>query len=420
VPLGAELSSWKQISSYLGVSIRTAQTLERERGLPVRRVTGPRGRVTTTVRELDTWKRGADRPTMPPEPPATAIVTTVSRPWWHRRQTWLVLLVVIAGVAAVAARTHAVSVRPSSWRIERDTLVILDDQGRECWRKVFPYTLAEATLPEYASRYTWIGDLDGDGHQEVLFAPHPTEGSESTPLICYSERGVERWRFVNQRRVRTSAQEFTPTFGIARFLVTSLGTGGPNAVLVATTHHLYYPSQVALLSPQGKVLREYWHSGHLNHLQAADLDNDGKMEFYLAGINNAWHAATLVVLDLDHFGGASQEPQSPDHQLQGFPIASERSHVILPRSCLNTTYDPYNPVATFTVGNGEIMVQTTELIGQGAGILHHLTPDLQHHRAVLSDSYHVAYQRAALAGELQHCTLDDNAPQTLQVITSPH
>ena len=77
------------------------------------------------------------------------------------------------------------------------------------------------------------------------------------------------------------------------------------------------PPKSCFSLPTGELLHEYWHSGHLNHLQAADLDGNGRTEFVLAGINNARHAATLVVLDEDHFAGASQEPETPDHQLLG-------------------------------------------------------------------------------------------------------
>ena len=80
-----------------------------------------------------------------------------------------------------------------------------------------------------------------------------TAGQESTPLICYDSRGVERWRFANRRRVRTRAEEFAPVFGLARFLVTPRGKGLSNVVLVATTHELYYPSQVVLLAPDGRL-----------------------------------------------------------------------------------------------------------------------------------------------------------------------
>ena len=53
---GRELTSWKEIAHYLGINIRTAQKWERERALPVRRIPGPRGRVSTEVEALESWR----------------------------------------------------------------------------------------------------------------------------------------------------------------------------------------------------------------------------------------------------------------------------------------------------------------------------------------------------------------------------
>jgi hypothetical protein len=331
------------------------------------------------------------------------------------RPAWISAAVLLPLLVAIALQFRPGP--PVSFRLERDTLIILDGRGRECWRKVFPYTLIEAQSPEMASRFLWIGDLDGDGHKEILFAPHPLENTkrESTPLICYSDRGVERWRYANQRRVHTSEEQFDPVYGVARYLVASLGRGQPNAIVVSSTHTIYYPCQVVLLTAQGQVFREYWHSGHLNYVQSADLDGDGKTEFYLAGINNARHAATVVILDRDHFSGAGREPQAPNYQLLGFGDGVDLTRIILPRSCLNTSSNPYNPVATFGVGPDEIVVQTAELIGPGAGIFHHLSLDLQHYRAILSDSYKIEHQRAVREGRLQNCPPD---PQALQIFRS--
>jgi hypothetical protein len=57
---GRELTTWKAIAAHLGVHLRTAQTWEAHRGLPVRRLPGGRGRVTTTTEELDQWRRGSE------------------------------------------------------------------------------------------------------------------------------------------------------------------------------------------------------------------------------------------------------------------------------------------------------------------------------------------------------------------------
>ena len=50
------LSSWKEIASYVGRSIRTVQRWERELGLPVHRPTGKSdGVVIALPSELDAW-----------------------------------------------------------------------------------------------------------------------------------------------------------------------------------------------------------------------------------------------------------------------------------------------------------------------------------------------------------------------------
>jgi len=53
-----ELNSWKEIADRLDVSVRTAQLWENQRGLPVRRLPGGRGRVFVRVDELEAWMFG--------------------------------------------------------------------------------------------------------------------------------------------------------------------------------------------------------------------------------------------------------------------------------------------------------------------------------------------------------------------------
>ena len=60
-----ELNSWKEIATYLDVSVRTAQMWEAQRGLPVRRMPGPRGRVSSTTEELEQWKLSGTGPAIP-------------------------------------------------------------------------------------------------------------------------------------------------------------------------------------------------------------------------------------------------------------------------------------------------------------------------------------------------------------------
>jgi hypothetical protein len=56
-PEPRELTSWKEMAHHLGVNVRTAQKWEKERGLPVHRASGARGRVSLEVASLDAWKQ---------------------------------------------------------------------------------------------------------------------------------------------------------------------------------------------------------------------------------------------------------------------------------------------------------------------------------------------------------------------------
>src|SRR5262252_2766541 len=62
------LNTWQDVASYLGVSVRTAQTYEKTMGLPIRRMPGPRGRIVADPAELDRWRLQAAVPSAkPPE-----------------------------------------------------------------------------------------------------------------------------------------------------------------------------------------------------------------------------------------------------------------------------------------------------------------------------------------------------------------
>jgi hypothetical protein len=70
------------------------------------------------------------------------------------------------------------------------------------------------------------------------------------------------------------------------------------------------------------------------------------------------------------------------------------------------------------VNYGEIVVQTAELIGPGAGIFHHVSYDFRRHRVSFSDSYRIEYQRAKAAGQLSASCGPDSVPD-LRVLRSP-
>jgi hypothetical protein len=135
----------QEIAGYSGVTVRTAQVSEQERGLHVRRLPGPRGRVYAAVGEIESWKSksGETQPASspPPEPPP---------PSGRLR------LVIAAGLFLAA-----VFGRPAQFKMDGGSFVVMDSRGRELWRK--PFEVAEnPNLKAHKSRAA-ITDLDGDG-----------------------------------------------------------------------------------------------------------------------------------------------------------------------------------------------------------------------------------------------------------------
>ena len=396
-----ELSSWKEIAAYLGVSIRTAQEWERTRNLPVHRLPGPRGRVAVSVEELHRWQHPADPapvavedlpvPDEPAPEPAPELAPAGRRPgrWW----------LVAAGLLAVVLLLVAVAVwrlmpgDPSSYQIVGNRFVVFDDRGRECWHKDFP-SLAASNYALW--QLVWIGDLDGA--RNVVFAVTPEKPDGASVLICYAANGAERWRFSPGRAVRTRSEHFQASFNVHHVTAGPFGRDGHTRILVNNQHYLYYPCQLALLDTHGQMVREYWHSGHLRYLLVAD----GGRRVMLAGVNNAAKSATLVTLDPDTMDGASRE-EDADYQLLGFKQGTELRRLVFPRSDINRRTEAYVYVEEFWQRDGDITVVAGHRSPPNdASVYYHLRPDLTLREMVAGSGFEKAHAALFAAHVLDH------------------
>lgn len=251
--------------------------------------------------------------------------------------------------------------RPQVGRLDGATLTILNTEGKELWHKTFPGGFWPFYYDQGMEQRIWFGDLDGDGHTEVLFLCHPSGNpkSHSTTLICYSSRGTEKWRLTPGRALPELGG--TPpvylTFG---FGVLKAAKGGHRRIVLSSQNEPYYPDQVAIIDANGKTVSEYWHSGILNHLALADLSGDGREEIIASGISNGYDQATLIVLDPDRVYGASSEVARPEVQLHGFGDAQERLRLLFPRSDLNRALSVYNIGQDMTIDQGRVRLTVWE------------------------------------------------------------
>jgi hypothetical protein len=228
---------------------------------------------------------------------------------------------------------------PVDFRIETSTLVVTDCEGREVWRHKFSTRLAKTAYEgEPAVRRCAFADIDDDGSVETLFVYMPLDfASVGTVLLCFAEDGGVKWQFVPGKAIRDTRQEYFPPFFISNVQVIPVEKSCTR-ILVSSNHYLHNPNQIAMLDPSGMLVSEYWHSGHLYAVAHTDLNNDGIEEILLAGVNNGYRLATLVILDARYVSGASTQPGL---QIFGFPPGTEKAVVLFPRTCVSKNA-PYN------------------------------------------------------------------------------
>jgi len=350
---GALLSSWKEIAAYLGVTVRTAQKWEIQRGLPVRRLPGGRGRVVASVCELSAWVHSTVSP-------GTQLASTRSPHRW----VWLLVGAVVLAAAAGTVKLLSSNGTAASWRLAGDSLVVVDVRGRELWRRSFGFPLAD--YGQLAGQQLgWIGDVDGDGAPEVLFAAVAKPGGQSA-VFCFSDAGQERWRFVPGASAASFPQSYRPPYYPLNLLV--FRSGGAVRIAVAGVHHTWFPCQIALLAGDGRLLREYWHAGHIPVLAFSDLAGSGRPVLYAGGMANGYNRGALVALDPESFGGVSRE-ETAEYQLPG-AAAREISRVLFPRTCINLGKEPYNGVGSLEVTPDGLIVGVREEMSQPTMVIH--------------------------------------------------
>jgi hypothetical protein len=446
-----ELQGWKEIAGYLGVSVRTAQTLEDSQGLPVqRRGVGKKAPVSAISTELEAWRTNGQTGVAPEQKPKTeerqgdasegtapaerqalykvsdsAIAeqppgfVTANRPMWPRYALGVGLLVLTIGTAFY----YGVVVPhgpPSDFRVDGKNLVVFNAKGKELWRHTFPKGLAPGSYGVEVRRLrNWLSDLDGDGQVVLLFTVEPENWSEvGSTLACFGPGGKIRWQFTPGRQVTdASGDHMTPPYIIHAVEVLAGKTPADTRIAVSSVHYVNQPDQVAILDVHGRVLGEYWHPGHLNFLAQADLDGDGTNELLAAGVNNGDHQATLVVLNPWEVSGLMTPVEMTDERfrLVDMPPAKERAVVLFPRSCVSKG-QAYTRVASLVVHKDRIVLVVAEQPAMdGPGFIYELGYSLQTLTVVAANDFvRTAHHKMEALGELDHPLSADNNWQRLK------
>ncbi len=392
MPESAELHGWKQIAGYLGVSIRTAQGMEKS-ALPVYRGPGVKAPVYALTREIDAWKASTTRAGQPvPE-------GFPSRREWMR-YGWIGAQAALAagGCVTVFERFRQTDALPGSWRIQGADLVVTGEGDSPLWHYRFP------EAPEDSFGYGVFADFSGSGRRDTLFIYRPTRQGSTACLCCFDRKGSHRWTFYPGKTVAdTLGRRFSPPYSVEQAVAFRPRGASIDRVASVSVHNYSFPAQLAILDGKtGKVTGEYWHRGHLNHLAAVDLDGDGEPELLAGGVNDApeFKQATLLVFDHRRVAGATPNPQGGSYY-QGIPPMAAKRTVFFPKSPLARHQD-FNRVAAVDIQASRIVVAvaegTTEL--QAESIVYELDYNLTVVNVLLADAAQNSLHELQRRGEI--------------------
>jgi hypothetical protein len=400
------LTSWKEISAYLGRDVRTCLRWEKSFGLPIHRLDpdSEKSRVFAYRDELDKWLHQSK--------------TGRSHAHGHavhpsRRFLFVGALLVVASVAAVALfflfRDELYRKEPSDFMIKGSVLSILDDRDKILWRygtglenlcteevyrSHFQFKRSNrcAQLP-----YLLIKDLNQDGRTEVLFSLQTQDETKEGEVFCFDWKGRPLWQFKAGRRMKCGDKVYSGDYRINGILAEDLDGDGYREIIVVAVHRPSWPCQLALLDAQGNLKGEYWNTGYFNDVTCADLNGDGIKEIIAGGNNNEYGSGCLAVFDPGLLSGVSPHG-SPDFRCSELNPGSELFYILLPRTDVDLAENyPVDAVATVNVLENRRIQAKTSL----TDIYYQFSLDFLEKDVILSHGFIQAHEKARREGKIR-------------------
>jgi hypothetical protein len=328
------LNGWKEISAYLGKSVRTVQRWEKDLALPIHRIHGTVGEIvfaltaeidqwqalTPAVQKQDVQQNGQNGDTheagngfgMADAGPAAVAKTAEAVRAWRVATMGMLLLTLVATAGWAwtlwVASGHAPRVEvdkvPARFRVTESRLMVLNDAEEELWSRPIAGRMDPTNYsPEQrqTERMVAFRDLDGDGQREVLFLAMTNANSERT-LYVFEGDGTLRFSHRAGYSLQVGPDQHGPPWNGNGFFMTT-NDGGTSSIWFHSVHHTWFSSVLEKLDHQGRVLDTYWSNGHVETLRESTFN--GRRVVLVGATNNDFVAGSLAVLDYDHPSGSA-------------------------------------------------------------------------------------------------------------------
>jgi len=387
------LTSWKEIAAHLRREVRTVVRWEKERGLPVHRVPGGRGRsVFAFTDELDRWAAGADS-----EPAAPRSAAGVWKPRWLAAATIAIVAVAAAGIVTAWPRAEIAQLAMNASGVSASSAA-----AKPLWSFRFP-----TRNVQNVGRQTAIADLTGDGHADALAAADlmPATGAEPNGTLYAIDSGG--------RTLWTASLDDSLAFGSGVYDapwqpddVMAFTRNGEPRVAWALHHYTWWPSILALFDASGRRLGTFVNAGWIRMVQATV---DGHV-LIAGGFSNSRNGAAFALLDADHPSGSSPEDPGSPYACRNCPDGRPRKYITVDWTDVAGPPESGDRSVSISVSAaGTISLRALQRYGTDAIV--ELSSSLEVTRAALSDSFwdaHASLEREhALTHDRAHCPFRD-------------
>jgi hypothetical protein len=269
----------------------------------------------------------------------------VARMVWRRKSRTLAL--VSSSVLLIIMLWYALG------RLDREPIRVEYEGDRIRVLNRYGATLAELTVGE-ATVYKWkntvnewsaqhgsvFADADGDGAKDLVYVQNSgAESANGDELVAWSMKDdhriwatavIRRYEFPDRPDVRAGI------FSINDVVAADVDNDGLPEVFMAAAHTPSFPGVVQQIDLRtGKLLQTYVNTGHVADIAVADIDRDGTKELLLCGTNNAFNRAFIAVIDVRTMDCCS--PHTPAYRCISPRTGGEKAYALLPRSIVGAT-----------------------------------------------------------------------------------
>ncbi len=214
---------------------------------------------------------------------------------------------------AVASWFFSRDLNPVRVEVNHNVLTAINSHNKQLWtHEILPAQYMkeyEANLNERLIK-TVISDINNDGLNEILYSPITLANDYASRLNCLDSHGSVSWVSDLGDSVRFGETVYNRPFEINTLIVTR-GQDESPLIVAIFNHYPWFPSKIALISKEGKILGTYYHGGSLDNAEMMDVSGDGVEDLVFCGTNNESRDGILGALNLSNISGHS--PQQIDH-----------------------------------------------------------------------------------------------------------